>query len=93
MIGALLKRAPQRFFLEKRFNEINLKSFGQTNLDKGRVVKQTETAVARQRRGGAQRHGGKPRNFTESHRQRVEHNSRSWTENEMKRQEVVLADL
>lgn len=63
MIGALLKRAPQRFFLEKRFNEINLKSFGQSNLDKGRVVKQTETAAARRQRGGAQRHGGKPRDF------------------------------
>lgn len=30
---------PSTFLLKKRFNEINLKSFSETNLDKERVVK------------------------------------------------------
>lgn len=32
---------PSTFLRKKRFNEINLKSFSETNLDKERVVKQT----------------------------------------------------
>lgn len=36
---------------EKSFNEINLKSLSETNLDQARVVKQTRTAKAKEQRG------------------------------------------
>lgn len=40
-----------RVSAEKSFNEINLKSLSETNLDKARVVKQTWTAKAKEQRG------------------------------------------
>lgn len=41
----------RRVTAEKSFNEINLKSLSETNLDKARVVKQTWTAEAKEQRG------------------------------------------
>lgn len=42
---------PLHISAQKSFNEINLKSLSETNLDQARVVKQTRTAKTKEQRG------------------------------------------